>query len=279
MSEPVSPAPPPALPPAQAEGAVPDMPPEPENEVKLTFFDHLAELRKRVTQALLGVLVGMVAVGVFTAQIFDWLMGPVRAALPAGRLLVYIDPIEPFMVYLKVAIYGGVFLAVPWILWQLWLFVAPGLYRKEKRLVLPFIVSGTVLFYSGAAFCRFLVMPPAFPAILGIANSETLTPMLGMSATLSIVLAMLLGFGVVFEVPVVMAFLSMIGVVSASTLAKYRRFAIVINVTAAAIITPTGDPINLALMAVPMIVFYEIGIILARVLGKKPEADTAIVQA
>jgi sec-independent protein translocase protein TatC len=122
-------------------------------------------------------------------------------------------------------------------------------------------------------------MPPAFPAILGIANSETLTPMLGMSATLGIVLAMLLGFGVVFEVTVIMAFLAMIGVVTAPTFAKYRRFAIVVNVAAAAIITPTGDPINLALMAVPMILFYEIGIILARVLGKKRAADAAIVRA
>jgi sec-independent protein translocase protein TatC len=232
-----------------------------------------------VVHALLGVLLGMTAVGFFTSEIFDWLMRPVRAALPPGLKLVFIDPIEPFMVYLKVAIYGGVFVAVPWILWQLWLFVAPGLYRKEKKIVLPFIVSGTILFYAGAAFCRYLVMPPAFPAILGIANSETIVPMLGMSATLGIVLAMLLGFGIVFEVPVIMAFLSMIGVVSATTLAKYRRFAIVINVTAAAIITPTGDPINLALMAVPMIVFYEIGIVLARILGKKREADTTLLRA
>jgi sec-independent protein translocase protein TatC len=263
----------PSLPPA------PGATPEPENEVKASFLEHLGELRKRLVRALLGVLVGMFVTGVFTAQIFEWLMVPVRAALPADRKLVFIDPIEPFMVYVKVAIYGGIFLAVPWILWQLWQFVAPGLYRKEKRIVFPFILSGTTLFYAGAAFCRYLVMPPAFPAILGIANSETLTPMLGMSATLGIVLAMLLGFGVVFEVPVVMAFLSMIGLVQASTLAKYRRFAIVVNVAAAAIITPTGDPINLALMAVPMIVFYEIGIILARILGKKHEAETAIVRA
>jgi len=285
MSEPVTSAPQAALPAASMPtmpdpaAPLPGATPEPENEVKLTFFDHLTELRKRVTQALIGVVLGMAVVGVFTTQIFDWLMGPVRAALPPGLKLVYIDPIEPFMVYLKVAIYGGIFLAVPWILWQLWQFTAPGLYKKEKKIVFPFIVSGTILFYAGAAFCRFLVMPPAFPAILGIANSATLVPMLSMSATLGIVLAMLLGFGVVFEVPVVMTFLSMIGLVSARSLAKYRRFAIVINVAAAAILTPTGDPINLALMAVPMIVFYEIGIILARIVGKKPATDTAIVQA
>lgn len=254
----------------------PEKPKEPEGEVKLSFFEHLGELRKRVTQALIGVAIGMLVVGVFTSQIFEWLMVPVLQALPENaRKLNFTDPIEPFMIYLKVAMYGGVFLAVPWILFQLWLFIAPGLYKRERGIVVPFIVSGTVLFYAGAAFCRFLVMPPAFPAILSIANSQSLTPMLTMSATLSLVLAMLLGFGIVFEVPVVIAFLAMIGLVTAPTLAKYRRFAIVINVAAAAIITPTGDPINLAMMAVPMIVFYEVGIILARILGKKRVDDQA----
>ena len=261
--------------------AVPTLPPpekpnEPENEVKLSFFDHLGELRKRITQCLIGVAIGMLLVGIFTSEIFDWLMVPVLQALPEGaKKLNYTDPIEPFMIYLKVAMYGGIFVSVPWILYQLWLFVAPGLYKKERGIVVPFIVSGTILFYAGAAFCRWLVMPPAVPAILAIANSQTLTPMLTMSATLSLVLAMLLGFGIVFEVPVVIAFLAMIGLVEAKTLAKYRRFAIVVNVAAAAIITPTGDPINLAMMAVPMIFFYEIGIVLARILGKKRKDDQA----
>ncbi len=254
----------PQLPPAEP-GA-----PEPENEVRLTFMEHLRDLRKRLTHAILGVLVGMLAVGGFVEAIFHRLMVPVRAALPANQqVLHYTSSIEPLMVYLKVAVYGGVFAAAPWVLWQLWLFVAPGLYRREKRLVLPFLFFGTVLFYSGAAFCYFLVMPPAFPAMLAIANDASLAPMLTMSSTLGLVLAMLLGFGVVFEVPVVLAFLSLIGVVSAETLAKHRRVAIIVNVLAAAVITPTGDPLNLAMMAVPMIVFYEIGIVLARILGKK----------
>jgi len=244
--------------------------PEPENEVRLTFMEHLRDLRKRLTHAILGVLVGMLAVGGFVESIFHRLMAPVRAALPPNQqVLHYTSSIEPLMVYLKVAVYGGVFAAAPWVLWQLWLFVAPGLYKKEKRLVLPFLFFGTLLFYSGAAFCYFLVMPPAFPAMLAIANDASLSPMLTMSSTLGLVLAMLLGFGVVFEVPVVLAFLSLIGVVSADSLAKHRRVAIVVNVLVAAVITPTGDPLNLAMMAVPMIVFYEIGIILARVLGKK----------
>jgi sec-independent protein translocase protein TatC len=112
-------------------------------------------------------------------------------------------------------------------------------------------------------------MPAAFPAMLQFASASTMTPMLSISEQLGLVMAMLLGFGVVFEVPVIIAFLAMVGLVTADWLAKYRRYAIIFNVTAAAIITPTGDPLNLALMAVPMIVFYEVGILLARLLGKK----------
>jgi sec-independent protein translocase protein TatC len=249
---------------------LPPATPEPENEVRLSFLDHLRELRKRLARALLGVLVGMVAVGWFVEAIFHRLMQPVLDSLPEKqRALHYTSYIEPLMVYLKVALYGGIFAAVPWVLYQLWQFIAPGLYRREKKVVIPFLVSGTLLFYGGAAFCYWLIMPAAFPAMAAIANDAALSPVLTMSEQLSLVLGMLLGFGVVFELPVVISFLSMIGVVHWTTLAKYRRIAIVVNVTVAAVITPTGDPLNLALMAVPMVLFYEIGIVLARVLGRK----------
>jgi sec-independent protein translocase protein TatC len=258
---------------------LPPKPPEPEGEVRLTFMGHLRELRVRVLRSIYGVVVGMALVGWFVPRIVDALMAPVRAALPEGKqTLVYTSAIEPMMVYIKVAIYGGVFVAAPWVLWQLWLFIAPGLYKHEKRLVFPFLFWGTLLFYLGAVFCYLVVMPQAFPAMLGFATADTLTPMLSLSEQLSLVLAMLLGFGIIFEVPVIIAFLAMIGLVNWRFLAKYRKHAIIINVALAAIITPTGDPFNLALMAVPMIVFYEIGIILARILGKKAPAE-AIVKA
>lgn len=324
----------------------PATPPETEPEVKLTLWDHLRELRKRILLALYGLAAGMAAIGYWVAPLVDRLMAPVlealkpavmspaaKAALQAAaqapgrsptaqaallecatqpivseaakkvleglaaakgvaaaladaleecaamptvvepaRKLVYTSAIEPMMVYIKVALYGGVFVAAPWILFQLWQFVAPGLYKRERKVVVPFLFFGTLLFYAGAAFCFYLVMPAAFPAMLQFANAGTMTPMLSISEQLSLVMAMLLGFGVVFEVPVVIAFLAMVGLVSADWLARYRRYAIVLNVIAAAIITPTGDPLNLALMAVPMIVFYEVGILLARLLGKKRAA-------
>jgi sec-independent protein translocase protein TatC len=264
-------APAPQLPPA---------PVEPENEVKLSFLDHLRELRKRLTRAILGVVVGMGVVGGFVEQIFHRLMQPVLDSLPEKqRALHYTSYIEPLMVYLKVALYGGIFVAVPWVLYQLWQFIAPGLYRKEKRVIVPFLVSGTGLFYAGAVFCYFVIFPAAFPAMAAFATDPSLSPVLTMSEQLSLVLGMLLGFGIVFEVPVVIAFLAMIGLVNWRWLAKYRRIAVVVNVTIAAIITPTGDPLNLAFMAVPLILFYEIGIILARILGKKPSEDAAIAKA
>lgn len=264
-----------ALPPAAA--SLP--PPAPEAEVQLTFMDHLRELRKRLTHALYGVALGMLAIGVFVERIFHLLMDPVLASLPEGqRTLQYTSYVEPLMVYLKVALYGGLFLAVPWVLFQVWLFIAPGLYKREKKVLVPFLAFGTTLFYGGAAFCYFLVMPAAFPAMAAIASDAALRPMLTMSETLSLALAMLLGFGVVFELPVVLAFLSMIGLVSADTLAKHRRIAIIVNVAVAALITPTGDPLNLAMMAIPMVVFYEIGVIAARILGKKAGAADALAK-
>jgi sec-independent protein translocase protein TatC len=251
----------------------PAAPTEPEHDVRLSFFEHLGELRKRLLRAVLGIAVGMAAVGYFSERIFRWVMQPVLLSLPEGqRYLHYTGYIEPFMVYLKVALYGGIFASAPYVLWQLWLFIAPGLYKRERKVVIPFLACGTLLFYGGALFCYTLVMPYAFPALAAIAG-EDMKPILTMSEQLSLVLAMLLGFGIIFEVPVIIAFLSMIGLVSADFLAKYRRHAIVLNVTLAAIITPTGDPFNLALMAVPMILFYEIGIILARILGKKKPAE------
>lgn len=259
-------------------GAPPPSPPE--GEVQLTFMDHLRELRKRLTQALYGIALGMLALGVFVERIFHLLMDPVLASLPKEQqTLQYTSYVEPLMVYLKVALYGGIFVAAPWVLFQLWLFIAPGLYKREKKVVIPFLAFGTTLFYAGAAFCYFLVMPAAFPAMAAIASDAALRPMLTMSETLSLVLAMLLGFGLVFELPVVIAFLAMIGVVSADTLAKHRRIAIIVNVAVAAIITPTGDPLNLAMMAVPMIVFYEVGVIAARILGKKRSDADALAKA
>jgi sec-independent protein translocase protein TatC len=254
--------------PASTDDAAP-----PEGEVRASFFDHLKELRVRLVRALLGVAVGVGVAGWFSDYIFRFIMQPVLASLPEGqRVLNYTSYLEPFLVYLKVALYGGLFLAAPWVLYQLWVFIAPGLYKREKKLVIPFVASGTLLFYCGVAFTYFLVMPYAFPALASIAGPD-MKPLLTMREQLTLVLAMMLGFGVVFEIPVIIAFLAMIGLVTPEFLSKYRRHAIIVNVILAAILTPTGDPFNLAIMAIPMIVFYEVGILVARIVGKKRAAQ------
>lgn len=263
----------------KAEGAQPaegEAPAQPEGEVRASFFDHLTELRIRLVRALIGVGVGVGVAAWFADEIFRYIMKPVVNSLPEGqRALNYTSYVEPFMVYLKVALYVGLFLAAPWVLYQLWLFIAPGLYKREKKVVFPFVAIGTLLFYCGVAFTYFAVMPYAFPALAAIAGPD-MKPLLTMREQLTLVLAMMLGFGLVFEIPVVIAFLAMIGLVTPQFLAKYRRHAIIVNVIVAAFITPTGDPFNLFLMAAPMIVFYEVGILAARVVGKKPkEAEPA----
>jgi sec-independent protein translocase protein TatC len=200
-------------------------------------------------------------------------MVPVLDALPKGQqALIYTSALEKFFVYLRVAVYAGVFLSAPNVLYQLWRFVAPGLYRRERRLVLPFVVSGSIMFVAGAVFCYLVILPNAFEFLIAFGGAADWTrPMLSLKEQLSLVLMLELAFGVVFEIPLIIAFLSMIGVVQASWLARYRRHAAVVITFIAAVITPTGDPFNLALMAVPMYLFYEIGILLARVLGKRRE--------
>jgi sec-independent protein translocase protein TatC len=261
---------PPETPPTEGSNPTP-----PESEVRASFFDHLTELRIRLVRALLGVGVGVAVTGWFAEDIFRFIMRPVIASLPEGqRQLNYTSYLEPFLVYLKVALYVGLFLAAPWVLYQVWLFIAPGLYKREKKVVIPFVVVGTLLFYCGVAFTYFGVMPYAFPALASIAGPD-MKPLLTMKEQLTLVLAMMLGFGVVFEIPVIIAFLAMIGLVTPEFLTKYRRHAMIVNVIVAALLTPTGDPFNLAIMAVPMIVFYEIGILVARVVGKKRQAEAS----
>jgi sec-independent protein translocase protein TatC len=241
---------------------------------RMSLLDHLGELRTAIFRSLIGMAVAFGACYWKAEAIFEWLMAPVLAALPEGKqALNFTSLVEPFFTYLKVAAYAALFVASPWVLWQVWSFVSPGLYAREKRFAGPFVVCGTLFFAAGGAFCYYLVLPSAFEFLVGYASSSLL-PMLTMRDQLSLVLTLELGFGIVFEMPLLMAFLGLSGLVSPEFFARYRRYAIVANVAIAAIVTPTGDPFNLALMAVPMVVMYELGILAGRVLarGRKAKA-------
>ncbi len=244
----------------------------PEDDLHLTLREHLLELRKRLKWALLFLGLGFAASYHWSIPIFHFLMRPVLAALPEGeKSLHFSSSVEPFFIYLKVGLYAGLFLALPAILWQVWAFVAPGLYRRERRTILPFVAAATLFFISGAAFCYGVILQPAFDFLINSAGPD-IKPVLMMDTQLSLVMTLLLAFGIIFELPLVLTFLSMVGIVDHKFLSKYRRHAIVLNVILAAIITPTGDPVNLALMAIPMVLCYELGIIGARIFRNKDQA-------
>lgn len=245
----------------------------PEDDVQLTLLGHLDELRTRLRYAAIGAFAGILVSYAFAQDIFKWLMAPVYDALPEGeKTMIYTSLVEPVFIYIKIACYSGLFLASPVILYQVWAFVSPGLYRKERRLAVPFVGLGTLFFAAGALFARYLVLPYMFEYLVKGFSYDGLKAMPSMGEQLTLVLALALAFGVIFELPLFLTMLARIGVVSAATLAKHRKIAMVGNLVAAAIITPTGDPINLAIMAVPMILCYELGILGARLAEKRKAA-------
>ena len=250
----------------------PEAAPEgPEDDVQLSLRDHLIELRKRLKWALIWLMIGFGATYYWSQQIFHFMMLPVFAALPEGeKALHFSSSVEPFLIYLKVGLYAGLFVASPFIFWQIWMFVAPGLYRRERKRVAPFVIAATLFFCAGATFCYIVILPPAFQFLINAAGPD-IKPVLMMDEQLSLVMMMLLAFAIIFELPMVLTLLSMMGVVDYKFLSKYRRHAIVVNVIIAAFVTPTGDPFNLALMALPMMVCYELGVLGARIFGKKGE--------
>jgi sec-independent protein translocase protein TatC len=269
-------------------------PERPEDDVHLTLWDHIRELRKRMVLSAYGFGVGVIICYHFYDKIFDWLKRPIVDALVAfaqkrcpnplvtcpealrSGVLVYHNPTDPIFVYIRIACYAGLFVAAPWILYQFWMFVSPGLYRRERKLVAPFVVLGSIFFVGGGAFARYVIMPFAFDVLIGQTAGDSLQPMLGITECTDLVVMMLLAFGIIFELPLILTLLARVGLVTSAFLSKYRRHAIVLNTIIAAIITPTGDPFNLMLMAVPLVVFYELGIIGAKFAERRRAAANAL---
>ncbi len=253
-----------------------DQPAEgPEDDVHLTLREHLIELRKRLKWSLVWLGVGFIVCLNRAEQIFAFLMAPVRAALPPGEQFLYFkSSVEPLWINLKVGLYAGIFVGSPLILYQVWAFIAPGLYRKEKKAILPFVAAATLFFITGAAFCYYVILPPAFQFLLTI-TAPGIKAALMMEEQLSLVMMLLLAFAIIFELPLALTFLARIGLIDHKFLGRYRRHAIVINVIIAAFVTPTGDPFNLALMAVPMMACYELGVLGAWLFGKKKDPEPA----
>jgi sec-independent protein translocase protein TatC len=243
-----------------------------EDETRMSFIEHLEELRKRLSKAVMAILLGFAICIAFQERLFDFVAGPIIRLLPHGSTLVFTRLQDPFFIYLKVAFVAGVFLTLPYVIYQLWLFVRPGLYERERKLALPFITAAMLLFYTGAALAYFLVFPAAFKFFLGF-QTDALKPMLSIKDYVSLVMLLMLAFGAVFETPIIIVFLGLLGVVHSSTLRKGRRYFIVMAFIIGAVLSPTPDIINQSLMAGPMVLFYEVGILVLSMFEKKRAAQ------
>jgi sec-independent protein translocase protein TatC len=249
-----------------------------DEEEKLPFTSHLEELRKRLIYCFVAVGIGFVASYAFKEKLFDILVQPLIGVMKADDTLVFTGLPEAFFTYLKVAFLSGIMLAAPVLIYQFWMFVAPGLYDKEKRMLLPIIFLSTVFFLGGALFGYFVVFPWGFRFFLGFAT-DTIKALPSMKEYLSLSAKLLIAFGLVFELPLVITFLAKLGVVSVDFLKKNRKYAILLFFAGAALITPP-DVVTQVFMALPLMLLYEISIIGAKMFGKKPvDADEAVADS
>ncbi|MEO8670340.1 MAG: twin-arginine translocase subunit TatC [Tahibacter sp.] len=245
--------------------------PEADSDAESSFFSHLIELRERLLKAILAVGVVLVALLPIANRLYAWLAQPLISHLPKGGQLVAIEVASPFFTPLKLAFFTAVVIAMPVVLYQIWAFVAPGLYRNEKRLATPLLVSSVVLFYAGCAFAYFLVLPMVF-AFLAKVTPEGVTMMTDISHYLDFVLVIFLAFGACFEVPVAVVILVALGWVTTAQLTASRGYVVVGAFVVAAILTPP-DVISQVMLAIPMCLLYEVGVIAAKTLAKPSTTD------
>jgi sec-independent protein translocase protein TatC len=238
---------------------------------KLPLTAHLEELRKRLIYSFLGIGVAFGISYAFIKEIVSILMRPLVQVLPKGSSLVFTAVPEAFFTYFKAAILAGVFFASPFILYQIWAFISPGLYEREKKYIFPYIFVSSVFFVAGALFCYFIVFPVVFRFFLSFATEE-IRPLPAIKEYLTFTIKLLLAFGLLFQWPALILFLSRMGVVSSKTLSKNRKYAILGIFVAAAILTPP-DLVSQLLLAGPLLAMYEGSIWMAKFYGKKEETE------
>jgi len=258
----------PYAPPVDDDG---DQDPDDDLGGRMSFLEHLDELRKRLTHAVVSLFVGFLIAFAFVDRIWNFVMMPLTKAIPGGKF-VYTEPTEAFLLYMKVAAIVGLLLASPYVMYQVWLFIAPGLYSNEKKLAIPFVFFSTALFLGGAAFSHYVVFPWAFTFFAGFSN-ETLVMLPRVEPVFALYTKMLLAFGLVFQMPMLVLVLARFGMVTAGFLWRNVKYAILIIFVAAAVLTPSADPIGQALMAAPMVVLYLLSIGVAWLFGKRRETN------
>lgn len=245
---------------------------------RMGLFDHLEELRRRLVWSLGAFVVMFFLCWAFSEQIFNFLQQPILPYL-GGKKLVFLGVTDPFLVYVKVAALAGTFLSSPIILFQIWGFVSPGLYRHERHLAAPFIFFGSVLFVAGGAFAYYVAFPFAVEFLLGLGTQ--FEPAVTVDRYLGFLMTVMLGLGLMFELPTLIFFFARLGLVTPRFLMRHFRWAVLIIFTAAAIITPTPDIVNLLIFALPTIGLYLLGVGVAALFARptpKPELETAVAE-
>ena len=246
------------------------------DDARMSLMEHLTELRDRIVKVIAALVVGMVIAFVLYNQIFDFLIGPYEeiaskpgsnALDPEGRL-IQVDPLEGFGVRMKLALYGGIAIAMPVILWQIWRFVTPGLYPHEKRYAIPFLASALTLFVLGAGLAYY-TLPRALEFLIEIGGTDNFVTAYAPGKYFTLITYMMLAFGIGFEFPILLIFLQMAGIIGTAQLRSARRYALVGITVLVAVITPSGDPISMLMLSVPMVIFYEVSIVVGRVLERR----------
>ena len=240
----------------------------------LSILQHLSELRRRVLISVLALLVGSAAAFVFFRRIIEILVAPARDLDTGGGQLVFVEVTELLTTSIKISFVGGFVLALPVILYQVIMFIAPGLTGREKRYLLSFLPGVLLAFVAGVAFAYYVLTPPALHFLLTF-GGDVATPLIRVSNLVNLMLRLLFWMGIAFETPLVMYLLAQLGIVNARMLSRFRRYWVVVAFVLGAVITPTFDPVNQALVAIPLLLLYELGVLLARLAGRGRRASQA----
>jgi sec-independent protein translocase protein TatC len=281
----ITPAPPPPPAPATLSGGTgsPPKPPDPPDEedeeedgmARMSFLEHLEELRKRILFALGGVGIAFFLCLLFSNQLWDFVFQPAGTALKhlgVSPELAQISPMDTFKImWMELPLLASVFVSAPWLLYQVWAFIAPGLYKRERRWAAPFVISSAGLFITGGLFAYFIAFRYGLEFLLGLGIGHGIKPVISMTEYYDLFVDVMLGVGIIFEIPVLLFLLTLIRIVSPVFLVRHSRYAILGIVALAAVVTPTGDVFNLALFATPMIILFYIGIFASYMLVLKRE--------
>ncbi|MDH7512141.1 MAG: twin-arginine translocase subunit TatC [Clostridiales bacterium] len=234
---------------------------------EMTFLEHLEDLRKRIFYSFIAIFVAVIPAWIFSQDVYKILARPVTQFLPEGTRLAFTGLTEPFMLYLKVSFLTALFVASPFIFLQLWYFVAPGLYQKEKKYVIPFVSLMSLFFSAGALFGYFVVFPWACRFFLNL--GQDFMPVITVNAYFSLAIKILIGIGLVFELPTLVFFLSRMGIITSRWMIKNFKYAVLSIFVIAAVITPTPDMVTQSILAAPMLLLYGVSILIAFLFGKE----------